>query len=839
MSGMNSPQGGLTRRSFLKTTGAVVGVAAVAGGAAPALQALAAEYETGQKEGDGEKIFRGVCRPNCFGFCHLNVHVCDGVVVKTSRAPYNEACYDRICQRGLSHVHRIYDPARLQYPMRRVEGTERGAGEWERLSWDEALTEIAENVKSIQGTYGESAVAFLTASGNQACGITSAYGRLLSLLNASSIGPCLDMGNFYGMQAVAGLYISPLMGLQMWEGNEPTDAKNAKSIVVWGANITDAQVQNWHLIKEAMQGGTKLVVIDPVFTQVASKADKWVSIRPGSDTLLKYALMNIVLEKKAQDVEYLQQYTVAPFLVRSDTGMFVRRSDTGVAPVATGVKNPTTGQEIMDDPYLVLSGGSLVPATEAPAADLEGTYSLDGVPCRTAYELLKEEILSHSPEKVSELTEVSVEDIYELADICMDTPVFHYEGYGPQAYNNGAHTTMAGLTLCALLGNLGKPGASYGGFWGVHMGVNSAYTTPKGPSKGFTIPSVDFKNVVEKGQFVNKKADIKMLWIYSANPLNTHTDTHAWTDVIIPAMEYVVVADSNLTDSARYADMVLPVAQWFELEEVANAGQCSSLHYNEKAIDPLYESKPDTQIVTELAQKLGLGEFFTLSNEEILAEMYNTDLGATIGVSMDNLKEQKQIRFIPGDAEKDPHIAYKDGKFGTPSGRFEFYREAPKPRAVTTKELTPKEIDRERMACWFPPLEAWPENELYEKYPLVLMSERPRFRVHSQWYSTPLLRELDPEPYVKINPEDAEARGISDGDYVECFNDRGSAVAKVVFSNAIRVGSLVYPKGWQMTQHKAGGWSELSSTEFDAFAVNNNFMDVLCEVRVWNEGGAQ
>ena len=225
-----------------------------------------------------------------------------------------------------------------------------------------------------------------------------------------------------------------------------------------GANITDAQVQNWHLVKEAMQGGTKLVVIDPVYTQIASKADRWIPIRPGSDTLLKYALMNVVLEKDAQDVAYLQQHTVAPFLVRSDTGMFVRRSDTGIAPVPTGVMNPTTGKEVMDDPYMVLSNGELVSVDETSAPDIEGSYELDGVKCRTAYALLKEEILDHSPEKVSELTEVSVDDIYELAEICMDTPVYHYEGYGPQAYNNGGHTTMAGLTLCAV-GQFGQAGS--------------------------------------------------------------------------------------------------------------------------------------------------------------------------------------------------------------------------------------------------------------------------------------------------------------------------------------------------------------------------------------------
>ena len=284
--------------------------------------------------------------------------------------------------------------------------------------------------------------------------------------------------------------------------------------------------------------------------------------------------------------------------------------------------------------------------------------------------------------------------------------------------------------------------------------------------------------------------------------------------------------------------MVLPIAQWFELEEVSNAGQTSSLNYNEKAIDPLYESKPDPQIVSELAQKLGLGDYFSLDNGGILKEMMDTPIGAALGQTVEDLREKKQVRVVPGDAEKKPHIAYENGAFGTATGRFEFYRENPLPRAATTKVPTAEEIEINRMAHWFPPLEAWPENELYKKYPLVLMSERPRYRVHSQWFSAPLLRELDPEPFVKINPKDAAARGIGDGDYVECYNDRGFAVAKAVLSEAIRPGTLVYPKGWQLDQHKDGGWSQLSSTEFDSFAVNNNFMDVLCEVRVWN-GGAE
>ncbi len=837
MSGTASPQGGLTRRSFLKTTAATAGVAAVAGGVVAPMTALAEGTAPVTSASGEEQVFRGVCRPNCFGFCHLNVHVHDGKVMKTTRAPYNESCYDRICQRGLSHVQRIYDPKRLQYPMRRAEGTERGAGQWERVTWDEALTEIADKIKEIQGKYGESAVAFLTASGNQAAGITSAYSRIIALLNASNIGPCLDMGSYYGMYAVAGNYVSPLMGMMMWNGNEPTDAKNAKSIVVWGANITDAQIQNWHLIKEAKAAGVKLVVIDPIFTQIASQADKWIPIRPATDTLLKLALMRLVIEREAHDVSYLQQHTVAPYLVRSDTGKFLRRSDTGVAPTPTGQTDATTGQEIMLDPVMVLSGGAIVPETDASAPEIEGTADFEGVECRTAFDLLKDNIMEYTVEQVSELTEIPVAEIEELADIVIDGPVYHYEGYGPQAYNNGGQTTVAGLTLCTLLGNLGKPGASYGAFWGIGLITNIAaaqYTAPKGPSTGFNIASVDLKNVVEQKKFQGKDADIKMLWMYSANPLNTHTDTHAWTDVIIPAMDYVVTADSALTDTAMYSDMVLPVAQWFELEEVANAGQCSSYNYNEKAIEPLYESKPDPEIVAELAEKLGLGEFFTQSTSEVLDSLFSGPIATAVGASMDNLRDKKQVRFIPGDAEKKPYIAYENGAFATPTGRFEFYRETPAPRTPTTKTPTPEQVAAERLPHFEPPLEAWPENPLYDKYPLVLMSERPRYRVHSQWFSTPLLREIDPEPIVKINPADAKARGIEDQSYVEAYNDRGTAVAKAIYSEAIRPGTLVYPKGWQLSQHKGGGWSNLSSTEFDVWIVNNNFMDVLCEIRPWD-----
>ena len=203
-----------------------------------------------------------------------------------------------------------------------------------------------------------------------------------------------------------------------------------------------------------------------------------------------------------------------------------------------------------------------------------------------------------------------------------------------------------------------------------------------------------------------------------------------------------------------------------------------------------------------------------------------TDHPAWDGLDWDRDVVEQGI-FGRSDALYDPAIVYADGTgYKTDTGKFEFYTES----LVAFDEEVP---------TWQPPCEDPREGELAAKYPLVYIQYHDRLNVHTQHILNPALEVVQDEPLLQMNPVDAEARGISDGDYVECYNDRGFAVAKAVYSQAIRPGMLVYPKGWQLSQHKAGGWSELSSTEFDVFAVNNNFMDVLCEIRVWNEGGAR
>ncbi|MEC4176281.1 molybdopterin-dependent oxidoreductase [Adlercreutzia sp. R21] len=827
MTQTTSARSGLTRRGFLKSTGATAGLAAIAGlaGCAPAKEGGAESdlAETGVVE---EQVFRGVCRPNCFGFCHMNVHVRDGHVVKTSRRDYvSDPHYSRICQRGLSHVHRINDPERLKYPLRRVEGTERGAGEWERISWDEAISEVAAKIKEYQGQYGPQALATMSISGNYGQLTNAMYNRLFSFLDACSISADSDMASYYGGWRFNG-------GIN--ECNEISDVLNSKTIMVYGANITDAQVHHWHFIKEAQQNGTKLIVVDPIYTQLASKADIWVPIRPGADTALFMGIMNIVVERGAVDVAFMTKSTVGPFLVRSDTGKYLRLSDIDPSSAkADEALAEEAGEEAPADPCMVLENGELVSCDDATAPDLDAEYNFDGVTCRTAYALLRDEVAKFPVSRVAEMTQLTEETIEELADYCIAGSVSHLLGYGNTAYGNGVQVCISGMTMAALTGNMCKPGSTFGNSYPVYTGTNYAFSSPQ-PKNTPGVGILSLPEVMKTGQRIGEDFPIKMLFIWSANPYNTMCHTNALINDVWPNLDYVVTVDTQMTDTACYSDLVLPCGQHFEQVDICTDGPTWNLHYNEKCAEPPYEAKRDSDIARLLAQELGYGEYFQMTDEEAIKEILETEDGVARGLTIDALKEQGDLRYDVAD----PHVSWPDGTgFATPTGRLEFYQEDPQVRSPREKVPSPERYEAERLPHWFPPFEAWSENDIMKKYPLQLMSERPRYRVHSQYYNVAMLREIDPEPIVKINPQDAKARGIEDGSYVDCYNDRGHAVAKAVYSEAMRPGVMVYPKGWQRSQHKAGGWSELLTNEFDEYGVNSNFMDVVCEVRPWNEGG--
>ena len=842
----NSRTRGLSRRSFLKGATAVAGVAAIGGtlagcGSPKAGVAEDAVFEPGQIAAEGEEIVRGVCRPNCSGFCHLNVHVRDGRVVKTSRAPYLNGAYSRICHRGLSHVQRIYDPERVKYPMRRVAGSERGAGEWERISWDEALGELIQKIGELRETYGPQSVAL--AIGTSIDSAMYTWMRLAQSLSMTIVTPMYDMASNYAQART--------VGGNSWESNERADLVNAKTIIAWGDNATDAHVQSFHFYKEAMQNGTKLVVIDPKFSVLASKADEWIPLRPGTDPALLLGIMNRYFERDVLDEGFLAAHTVAPFLVRSDTGRFLRLSDIDAAAAAAKAAADAAAQAAFEqvfaqyadqgdavaygaataakeamayqDKFIVMQGGKPVPADEATDPDLYGTYDGAAYTCATALSLLRDEVAEMTAERVCELCEITEDTFEHIVDLCLDGPVSHCVGYGAQAYANGVQSTHAGFTMCGLTGNIGKPGACWGAYFTAPT-PNMLYLVGAGVGTSAQIGSLDLPEVIRTGEYMGNPYPVKMLISTIGNPLCCHPDTNEWKSDVFGNLDYVVCVDSAFTDTARYSDLVLPCAQFFEHEDFGEGGETSVMSLSQKAIDPPYEARCDVEIIHDIAQVMGMGDYFPSNPHEAIAQLF-----ADTSIDLEKLYTDLEVPLF----EDYPHVAFRDGIFGTPTGRMEFYVEDPKPRETALAMPTPEDIALEHLPHWFPPAEAWRDNELMAKYPFHCMSERSRYRVHSQWFSTPLLREMDPEPIVRMNPDDAEERKLTDGQYVECFNDYGHAVARLVYSQAVRPGTLVYPKGWQAYQHKAGSWSELIGGIYDKFGVGGCFMDVVCDVRAW------
>ena len=311
--------------------------------------------------------------------------------------------------------------------------------------------------------------------------------------------------------------------------------------------------------------------------------------------------------------------------------------------------------------------------------------------------------------------------------------------------------------------------------------------------------------------------------------MTNFTEKNVWFNDILPDIDFHVVIDTEFTDTARYADIVLPAAFWFEVNDLRVAYNNPYILMQEKAIEPLYESKPDLEIVTLIARKMGLEEFFPEEYDDIywINRLLDSDILRQMNITYERLQKEKVIRG-EGSAEK-PFIRGENG-FVTPTGRAQLYCENPVPRVDYGQDVSDL-IEKERLPYFKPPGEAWHENPLYKKYPLVFIQEHSRFRTHTQWFNVLMLRELDPEALAKIIRKDAEERGNRTGDIVEVFNDRGKAVLKAEVNDAMMQGVISIPKGWQREQFIEGCFQELTSSKSDPMAVNFAFFDCLVDVK--------
>lgn len=753
-----------------------------------------------------EEIYYGSCRANCFGGCRMKIKVRDGRVVGTAMGEMPDPRYNRICAKGYSHVNRIYDPDRLKAPLRRV--GERGSGQWEQISWEEAITQITDTWKSLQSQYGDESVSFMSASGNFASIAMNAAGRLKALMGGSSIAPCFDANMLTGTLKAFG------MG-DNYNSNELIDLLEAKTIMIWGSNPCDAQIQNWKFIRQAQKKGAKLICVDPNYTATVARSDIHVPLKPGSDGLLALAMCNIVIEENWTDKEFLKNKSVAPFLVKKD-GKYLRMSEvTGQAPAEGEV-----------DAICVWDASTNIVGSSSTVTDpaLNGTYDVNGIAVTTAYDLLIDRLKEYTVDRAVKECGLSKDLIYEITEIyAKNTPSTLFNGYGPDHYTNGHAAVFANCCLAMLTGNVGKVGANAGmpSPYGFYMKHAMAYPEGSKPT-GRDIPAVILPEVMENKTFLGAPIDIHSMYIWNANPVANLTDRKAFLKVF-DQLDLVVVADMTMGDTAQYADIVLPVAHWFEVSDMHGMiSQVPYLMLQEKAMDPLYECKSDLEIARLLGEGMGFTGKFDVTPEEWMKEELTTDYAKMLGISYERLMEEKVLRYLPSD----PYI-YGEYGFATATGRAQFYDENPAPNTNIGQTI---DVELERLPYWEAPAEAWTDTDLAKKYPLIFGQLRSKYRVHTQWGTARWMEELDPEPVIMMNSVDAEARGIKHGDMVKAYNDRGYVIIKAVINEGARPGMIIIPKGWQKGQFVEGHYSDLSSRACNPASLNNCFYDARLEV---------
>jgi molybdopterin-containing oxidoreductase family molybdopterin binding subunit len=781
----------------------LVGCSTIAPGAKPAPAA------------DEVKI-AGCQYAGCYS-CQGLVKVRDGKVVSIDTWP-EDPRKNKPCLRGRAHLQRIYSPDRIKYPMRRV--GERGEGKWEQITWDDALAEIGEKWGGYIKEFGPQSIVF-EGGGSKSGGYLNSYllTRLRNIVGLAASEPCDDMGMAKGLNKVFG------PAYNTW-GFPPFDwvqLKNSSAMITWSGNITVAATQNWRQIAEAREkNGMKFVVVDPNYTGSAQKADLWVRPNPGTDTILQFALTSYIVSQDKHDKEFLRDFTVAPVLINQQTKMYLRMSDLGVQPTE-GPVDPTTGMPTIIDPPVVWDAVAGAPGAMGAVAEppLSGSHTINGIKTRTAWDMLLEVVNEYAPEKASELCGVPVQTIHKLADIITAGPVFHHTGYGSQSYNNGVQNGHALALLGAVTGNTGKPGAGTGSGWHGPT-YNLAYTYPTGFNSMAIAKLALCFDVLETGKFKGEPFFVKSLFMCGSSIIGGFLDTNRVVKNLAK-VDFIVCADLTFNDSAKYADLLLPVTHNYESEDIFS----SDLYvlYMDKVVEPAFECKTDGDIAIELARVLGVGDYFSKTNDEFLHEALDSESMSSLGITVENLKRDRVIRFLP-----EGYVAPRAWPTGT--GRMEIYVDTPFPRLDVGQTI---DFDAEHMPRWFPPTEAWHENEMMREYPLYFMSERARNRYHTQDAESTWLREIEPEPIIRMNPTDATARGIKEGDYVEVYNSRGHAVALARLSEEMMPGVVKYPKGWQISHFKAGCWGELHNSEFDPVGVNDSYFDAVCEVRLWNE----
>ena len=616
----------LSRRSFLKATG--TGAAIVA--AAPYLDLTAFRTsEAVASTGVDEKWVHGMCSFCMFG-CPIKAKVVDGRIESIQGVDGMPVLEGKICAKGRSAIDRLYRPDRLKYPLKRV--GKRGEGKFKRITWEEAIGEITGHMKKYRDEGHPEAAAFLWGCPMQTPSLDffDYFRQVYGTPNFS---------HFHGDSC----YSSGAIG-NMMTGIPPftfmCDFSEARYTVHIGYNPTTGSwtpggVWTMRAVAEGLKKDLELEIVDPRMEEDGAMFN-WTPIRPDTDIAFALGLIHVILREDLYDATFVSKYTNAPFLIRTDNGLPIKDAN---------------GKYLVWD--LMVDKGKPHDSKEITPA-LYGRYEVNGIYCKTAFQLLRERVEDYTPEKVAKICDIpqgadKVREIARKLGNFKPRSSVQISSVAAAKQANVIQKIRAFGILNILLGNFDKPGGLYflqppisGGPYYMSFGKPLGKKPPK-----INVPNVDYDpklypfgsidmpvapryySAVSEG----KPYPIRMLFITSVNMFNHPS---APTKKMLKDAEFVVVCENWPTITVDWADIVLPDATYLERETVRQSTWSTyPFIASREIVKPPAEVKPLAEVFLEIGKKLGLNEYFDFTIED----WYNKQL-EPLGIDIKHLKEK-------------------------------------------------------------------------------------------------------------------------------------------------------------------------------------------------------
>jgi len=648
----------------------------------------------------------GVCPHDCPDTCATITEVQDGRAVAFYANPDHPHTQGWLCAKVRPYLERVYDPERLMYPLRRV--GPKGSGQWQRISWAEAIAEITTRWQQIIAQYGAAAILPYSYSGtlgilqNAVC-----QHRLWNRMGASGLERSIcGAAAEHAVLATLGRRISA----------PPEDVLHSKLVILWGHNPASTGPHFMPFLRQAQKQGCYVVVIDPRRTRTARSADLHIQPRPATDGALALGIMHVLEAEGLHNAAWLHEYA-------------------------------------------------------------------------TGWEDLRARLADYPPERVAAITGVPVAVITELARrYARTTPALIKIADGLQRHANGGQTVRAIACLPALTGQYGLAGGGLAYSTGGYIAWDGA--TLDRQHECPPVPRV--VNMNRLGAALTGEVHdppIMALYVFNANPVTSTPNTAK----VIQGMQredlFTVVHDLFLTDTAQYADLVLPATSQLEHADLHRAYGQVTLQYNAPALEPPGECKNNWAVMRLLAAGMGYTDAWLQQDDEtVLREILDVTRtqgdaftrSVLAGITLERLKAEGSVGLnLPAD-----FVPFRDPATGTPRFFTDDGRIKLRCDALLSSGLDP-------VPEYHEPAEfahATPDD-------LILITGAPHHFVSGSLGNQASLRQKEGAPSIEINPHDAAARGISTGMMVTVGNARGSCQLQALVTQDVPPGVVVAPKG--------------------------------------------